>query len=289
MQTRTTGGALLLEVPHVTRSTVHLRGCYLCISPRTRTVSAPDVPGSTQACPPLSCSRCARTRFRKQPGRLRRIKMRRKGGICAFSGRMIYANTNHPHRLESNNQAIGLRVALFGRKWPSIPARTANSCVRRYLLRWERDGSFRTEMCQVLRQERATQVPHSLARVALALLRCHPSVWKIGRCGFASGVLRRTGATFMYLLVSLDSVRSQSLVGRMRVSSNSAQCLKSWRKSTCQRVLLSLCHQSYNNQSESLHQITHLKSSQRTALLTPNIVVNSSTPTNCTDVILLLI
>lgn len=57
-----------------------------------------------------------------------------KKGICTSSEGMIHANTNHHHRLESNNQAIGLRVTLFGRKWLSIPARTANSCVRRYLL-----------------------------------------------------------------------------------------------------------------------------------------------------------
>lgn len=81
---------------------------------------------------------------------------------------MIHANTNQHYRLESNNQVIGLRVTLFGRKRLSCPARTANSCVRRYLLRRERDGYFRTEMCQVLRQEKATQVPHSLAHVALA-------------------------------------------------------------------------------------------------------------------------
>lgn len=56
-------------------------------------------------------------------------------GICTSSEWMIHANTNHHHRLESNNQAIGPRVTLFGRKWLSIPARTANSCVRRYLLR----------------------------------------------------------------------------------------------------------------------------------------------------------
>lgn len=180
MQTKTTSSSLVLEVPHATRNTVHLCECYLCISSRTRTVSAPDVPGSPQACPPSSCSRCVITRFRKQPGCLRRIKMRRKKGICTSNEWMIHAKTNHHHRLESNNQAIGLRVTLFGRKWLSIPARTANSCVRRYLLRWERDGSFRTEMCQVLRQEKATQVLHSLARAALALMWCHPSVWKIG-------------------------------------------------------------------------------------------------------------
>lgn len=88
-----------------------------------------------------------------------------KKEISTPSEWMIHANTSQRYRLESNNQAIGL---LFGRKRLSIPARTANSCVRRYLLRRERDGSFRTEMCQVLRQEKATQVPHSLAHVALA-------------------------------------------------------------------------------------------------------------------------
>lgn len=118
---------------------------------------------------PFSCSRCVITLFRKQPGYVRGIKKSgEKKKISTSSEWMIHASTNQHYVLESNNQAIGLRVTLFGRKWLSIPARTANSCVRRYLLRWEREGSFETEICQVLWQEKATQVPHSLAQTALA-------------------------------------------------------------------------------------------------------------------------
>lgn len=123
----------------------------------------------TAGLPPFSCSRCVITLFRKQSGCVSRIKnLGGKNRVPTSSEWMIHANTNQHYRLESNNQVIGLRVTLFGRKRLSCPARTANSCVRRYLLRRERDGYFRTEMCQVLRQEKATQVPHSLAHVALA-------------------------------------------------------------------------------------------------------------------------
>lgn len=78
MQTKTTSSSLVLEVPHATRNTVHLCECYLCISSPTRTVSAPDVPGSPQACPLPPAPDVLWHVSAKQPGCLRRIKMRRK-------------------------------------------------------------------------------------------------------------------------------------------------------------------------------------------------------------------
>lgn len=91
-----------------------------------------------------------------------------KRGSRASSEWIIHANASQHHRLQSNNQAIDLRLALFGRKRLSVPAGAAASVD---ILRVENETDLsRTEMCQVSRQEKATRVRHSLAHAVFALL-----------------------------------------------------------------------------------------------------------------------
>lgn len=172
--------------------TVHMCECYLCISSLSslsQTVSAPDVLGSKQSCPPRS--RCvqvwpavSRMLAHMQAGLLSDPQTGHRVGdtfpetlnvweeheeettvwtcVCPVNqyvllmhrSEMVWTKMNEHHRLGWNNQATHLSVTIFGRMWPSV--QLGQLCP--LISSARRTGpSLRTEIWQFYNRKRALE------------------------------------------------------------------------------------------------------------------------------------